>query len=958
MLRGHVGPIRALAFSPNGRSLVTGSSDNTVRIWDVASGQELKALPSHFGATRAVSFSPDGQFVATGGDDGTVGIWDVSTGKELKAMKSRAAGIVFTLSFSPDGKTIISGGSDSLIHLWDVASGQERGTLSGHQGQINSASFSSDGKVLATASADGTIRVWDLSNGHERNIFSGHSGAVQSVVFGPDGRTVISAGFDGTVRLWDASTGNERTTLTGHRGPVWAVALSKDGSLLASGGRDQRIIVRPPSAPVLAAALAEKIKQRGNEAGPAPSPPPLPSAELVVQPAEARAGGSVTFAMKVTNKGRGPLYRLQGKTKSADAAFDGQLFYFGKIDSGQTINDNVTIQVPRDRGDAQIPVEIVFEEYNGFTPDSLKAIVNLKGSPRPRFAYAYRVMDDGSGNSVGNGDGRIQKGEAIDLLLTVKNVGQVAAQATSVELTGPAAPGLVLRDNNVNLGLLNAGETKTARINLLVRKDLTLTELPLKLFIRDQGSNVVLDEQLKLAVDVRPPPQIVATNKVVMVKETSARIRSGAGSETPVIASAGKDQQLAVTGELGDWYRVQIGDQEMGWIAKRETGEPPAKDKGEMPVPTVRGPAVVKVFQNAPPVIAVASPVDGQELTADRVQLIGAAASEKGVANVEIRVNGQLLARRDARGVTVKGTGKQPAANLDFSERVPLREGKNEIVVTAIDQENVSTSRSIAITRVVDKGKVWAVVIGISQYKLVRSLKYADRDALGFYDYLVTQVGVPKAQVTLLTNADATLLNLKRVLGTELRRKAGEKDTVIIYYAGHGAPESDATSADDDGLEKYMVPYEGDPNDLYATALPMREVETILQRLASDRVIFITDACYSGATAGRTFATASRRAVVSDAFLARLAKAKGRVVLTASRASEVSEERDNLGHGVFTYYLLEGLKGKADLDGDGVITVDEIYNYVAQKVPEMTGQNQHPVKRGEVEGELILGRVR
>jgi uncharacterized caspase-like protein len=102
----------------------------------------------------------------------------------------------------------------------------------------------------------------------------------------------------------------------------------------------------------------------------------------------------------------------------------------------------------------------------------------------------------------------------------------------------------------------------------------------------------------------------------------------------------------------------------------------------------------------------------------------------------------------------------------------------------------------------------------------------------------------------------------------------------------------------------------------------------------------------------------ARRAVVSDAFLARLSKAKGRVVLTASRASEVSEEREDLRHGVFTYYLLEGLRGKADVDGDGIVTVDEAYAYVSGRVPEATGQGQHPVKKGEVEGQLVLGRVR
>jgi len=249
-------------------------------------------------------------------------------------------------------------------------------------------------------------------------------------------------------------------------------------------------------------------------------------------------------------------------------------------------------------------------------------------------------------------------------------------------------------------------------------------------------------------------------------------------------------------------------------------------------------------------------------------------------------------------------------------------------------------------------------VIGISQYNRISPLKFADQDATAFHEYLIHNLGMPLEQSTLLLNDQATLFALKSALGTELKRKAGPKDTVIIYYAGHGAPESDAASLDGDGLEKYIVPYDADPNNLYATGLPMREIETIFQRLMAERVIFITDSCYSGATAGRTFSTGSRRAVISDAFLTRLSAAKGRVMFAASRAGEVSEERDELGHGVFTFYLLEGLKGKADLNADGLVTVEEAYSYVSIKVPPYTGQNQHPIKKGEVEGQLVLGRVR
>jgi uncharacterized caspase-like protein len=185
----------------------------------------------------------------------------------------------------------------------------------------------------------------------------------------------------------------------------------------------------------------------------------------------------------------------------------------------------------------------------------------------------------------------------------------------------------------------------------------------------------------------------------------------------------------------------------------------------------------------------------------------------------------------------------------------------------------------------------------------------------------------------------------------------GKEDMVIIYFAGHGACEKDVMSPDGDGLEKYILPYDADPKDLYASALPMREISHIFNRIRSERLIFIADACYSGASGGRTISLTGMRANISDAFLDRIASGKGRVILTASGANEVSGEDDRLKHGVFTYFLLEGLRGKADTDKDGIITVDEVYRYVSREVPRATGQEQHPVKKGIVEGQLILGVI-
>jgi uncharacterized caspase-like protein len=227
-------------------------------------------------------------------------------------------------------------------------------------------------------------------------------------------------------------------------------------------------------------------------------------------------------------------------------------------------------------------------------------------------------------------------------------------------------------------------------------------------------------------------------------------------------------------------------------------------------------------------------------------------------------------------------------------------------------------------------------------------------DARIFYSHLVEFSQIPRENVTLLLDQDATLTRMRSTLGTHLKNKAGKEDMVIIFFAGHGATEKDVMSPDGDGLEKYLLPYDADPKDLYATAMPMAEVSRIFSRIQSERLIFIADSCYSGASGGRTIDVSGIRATISDAFLDRVAGGKGRVIITASGANEVSAEYDNIKQGVFTYYLVEGLNGKADRDKDGVITVDEVYQYVSEAVPRATHQEQHPVKKGTAEGQLIL----
>ncbi|WP_405719712.1 translation initiation factor IF-2 N-terminal domain-containing protein [Streptomyces sp. NBC_01537] len=230
---GHADRLFSVAFSPDGTTVATGGHGAT-RLWDPATGEELRTLTGHTGPVRSVAFSPDGATVVTGGDDGTR-LWDPVTGEELRTLTGRS-GSVFSVAFSPDGATVVTGGDDGT-RLWDPVSGEELRTLTGHTGPVRSVAFSPDGATVVTGGDDGT-RLWDPVSGEELRTLTGHTGPVVSVAFGPNGATVATGGHGGVVRLWDPVTGEELRTLTGNTSPVFSVAFSPDGTTLASSGFD------------------------------------------------------------------------------------------------------------------------------------------------------------------------------------------------------------------------------------------------------------------------------------------------------------------------------------------------------------------------------------------------------------------------------------------------------------------------------------------------------------------------------------------------------------------------------------------------------------------------------------------------------------------------------------------------------------------------------------------------
>lgn len=271
-------------------------------------------------------------------------------------------------------------------------------------------------------------------------------------------------------------------------------------------------------------------------------------------------------------------------------------------------------------------------------------------------------------------------------------------------------------------------------------------------------------------------------------------------------------------------------------------------------------------------------------------------------------------------------------------------------VVLAATNKTPAESAKIPLGPV---GNRWAVVVGVTKYKSsgsnLEQLQYADKDAQTFRDFLVSAAGgnFPSNNVLLLTNERATTNELRRGLFSFLK-SAIKEDLVVIFFSGHGAADPDRP----DNL--YLLTYDTDPADVAATAFPMDDVRKALETtIEAQRVVVLADACHSGGVAKNTRTKGVQLGAANEAmnkYWSQLSQTgPGRAIFTSSGRGEVSQESAKWGdgHGVFTWALLDGLKGAADYDRNGIITLGEALRYTDEKVRRETKSAQHPTIAGD-----------
>ncbi|MDY6988900.1 MAG: DUF4062 domain-containing protein, partial [Thermodesulfobacteriota bacterium] len=242
-LQGHTSWVASVSVTPDGRLAVSGSQDETVRVWDIETGKCIKTLEGHRRVVTSVSVTPDGKrALSAGGGDKKLRVWDIETGECIKSLEGHASWVK-TVSVTPDGRLAVSGGNDRALRVWDIGTGECIKSLEGHTAPVNGVSVTSDGKRAVSVGRDETVRVWDIETGKCIKSLEGHTTWVNSVSVTPDGKRAVSVGRDKTLRVWDIETGQCIKSLDGHRLRINSVSVTSDGKRAVSVGRDKTLRV-------------------------------------------------------------------------------------------------------------------------------------------------------------------------------------------------------------------------------------------------------------------------------------------------------------------------------------------------------------------------------------------------------------------------------------------------------------------------------------------------------------------------------------------------------------------------------------------------------------------------------------------------------------------------------------------------------------------------------------------
>ena len=1014
---GHSGDILSVAFSRDGKYIVSGGQDKTIKLWEFQSGLKIKTFIGHTDRVTSVAFSPDGKQIISGSYDGDIKLWDSQSGQEIKTLKGYHWHVT-SVAFSPDGKQIISGGYNNLIKLWDSQSGEEIRTLKGHTDDVNSIAFSPDGKTIASGSRDSTIKLWDSQSGEEIRTLKGHTDDVNSIAFSSDGKYIVSGSNDETIKLWDSQIGIEIRTLKGHRFSVNSVAFSPDGKTIVSCGSGSMKFWESQS--------GEEI--RSYEYSIFECVAFSPDGKYIV------CGGFTTIKLW-DNQSREEIKTMEGHIHEVTGvAFSPDRKYLVSWSYGDGIklwNRQSGKTIRTLKGGAHFFVNSV-----AFSPDS-KTIVSGAKEFREHITILWDIQtmeeirrmeghndaiksvafsSDGKTIASGSRDSTIklwdsQSGEEIRTLKGhTDDVNSIAFSPDGKTIASGSY------DKNIILWNSQSGE----KVNLLRSKRYNVYSVaysPDGKYIVSGGSKEVTFWDLQSrkgferflggyglhghygrvnSVNVSPDGKyIISGNTDHSIKlwdsKSRAAIRTMEGHSSEVVSVAfSPNGSYIVSGSMDG--TIKIWETETGellvtlieinksedYIAFTPDGRFDGTEKGMELLYYVEGMNIIPLASlyeqfytpnlfarimagenfeapeikideiKLPPLVEIISPDNNSKLNKNEVKVTLTATDQGGgIDEIRIYLNGKLIetTQRGFKPVEQVKEGK----TITFT--ISLVNGENKIKATAFsNQRTAAISDEITVFHDGVKKTVdlHLLIIGIDNYKNPNyNLNYALADAIAFKEEVEkgSKDIFGSVAVTFIKDIDATRIRILQEFNN-LKVNAKQEDVFIFYYAGHGVMSVE------DKSKFYLIPYDvtqlyGNNKILKSNAISENDLQDFSTELKAQKQLYIFDACQSG---GMINLLAARSNAVEKA-ISQLEYSVGNYWLVASNSEQFATEFSELGHGLFTYTLLLGLRGQADGGSkDKRITVEELSAFIKNKLPELSekhkGTPQYPTSYG------------
>jgi len=963
---GHSTAITSVAFSPDGRYALSGSWDNTLKLWDISNGREIRTFKGHSDDVQAVTFSPDGKYALSGSNDKTVRLWDISCGRNIKTFKGHSRDVK-SVAFSPDGKHALSGSYDHTLKLWDISSGQVIRTFKGHSGWVASVAFSPDGKYALSGSEDESVRLWDISSGREVRTFKGHPFWVDSVAFSPDGKYALSGsgGSDNFLVLWDISTGRKISSPKGKHTSINSVAFSPDGKYALAGTTTNNLMLWEIN--------TERIRVfRGHSK--------RVDSVAFSQDGKHALSGSIfdRFVLWDISTGR-KIRSFDSGASSLAFSPDGRYALIGKF-SG---SDNLLLwDISSGRRIRTIKGHSAGVKSVAFSPDGKYA---LSGS----YDHTFKLWDISSGqvtrtfkgHSAGvesvafSPDGKFALSGSADGILklweisTGHEIKTFVGHSSGVESVAFSPDGKYALsgsyDNTLKLWDISSGQvTRTfkghsADVNSVAfspdgkyalsgsnDKTLRLWEISTGHEIRTFKGHSGWVASVAFSPD----------GKYALSGSYDHTIRLwdiATGNEIAQMVSFTNGEWILITPEgfyncspNGDKHlNVRIGnnvygvDQFYGVFYRPDLVH--AKLQGDPESLVCQAAARVDINKiltgGAPPSVAFVSPQLSQILLKRDVELIVELTDQGGgIGELEWKINGITIGISDEeeRGIAVK-TKKGSGSTIRLSKLVTLSPGENNIQVVAYNARNEIASNPGTLRlnlkdEISRTPSLYLVTIGINRYRDKSLwLNYSVPDAKSIIVALneCSKSIFEKVTVTEIFEEQATLPGINAVF-KNMATQVETHDVLVLYLAGHGITQ--------DG-RYHFLPYDfryRNEDSIRKSAINQNHLQKWLANIKARKTLVLMDTCNSGSF---TKAQVVHRGIAEKTAINKLTRATGRATIVASKDDQPAIEGYK-GHGIFTYVLLKALNEADKQHGnrDRLTSISEIAAYVDEQVPNIS----------------------